>query len=289
MSNRVTGGFYNYNYTQQKPPTKVSVGIILCRKNENGKPEVLLAHKRYTYAFADFIHGRYVRSRNGPEYTLSSIASLFNQMTCEELLDIYSLRFDQMWYRIWLTLENKDLYNRKYAKFQSTFIRDDGGATLKKFIMQARSIGTLLWEVPKGRRQNNKESDLVCAIREFNEETGIEKNKYKFFPGIKRKISYISSGTRYICSYYAALATSYCSTVSGSATSKPTLSKVNTMGEISEIRWFDIEKIRLIDVPGKHLEALVKPVFKIMNQYLKGRWVLRKNRDPLPLIEMTFQ
>jgi len=32
------------------------------------------------------------------------------------------------------------------------------------------------WEFPKGRR-NNKEKDLECALREFEEETGINKNK----------------------------------------------------------------------------------------------------------------
>ena len=81
-------------------PTKTSVGIILCRKNENTRrPEVLLVHKRYTYAFAEFVHGRYQR---GPRPTAavgpgtSFVTELLDCMSREELLDIYSLNFSQM-------------------------------------------------------------------------------------------------------------------------------------------------------------------------------------------------
>jgi hypothetical protein len=116
----------NHQIDHSRISTKTSIGIILCRKNVNtGRPEVLLAHKRYTYAFADFVHGKYVRSRIGSNTMLRYIAPLFDHMTREELFDILSLNFEQMWYRIWLTTDNKDLYNKKYAKFQSTFMRDD--------------------------------------------------------------------------------------------------------------------------------------------------------------------
>lgn len=261
MFRRAAGGY------QHKIPTKVSYGIILCRKAENNRPEVLLAHKRYTYAFADFIHGRYTKHRNGLDATLSGMMYMFDQMTCEELLDIYSLKFDQMWYRVWLN-ENKELYNKKNAKFQSVFMQNDSGESLRRFIMKARSSGVLLWEAPKGRKKSSYESELLCAIREFGEETGVDKGSYKLVPGVKRKVSYVSCGVRYICNYYVALATKFCSAQSA-LSSKPTLSKVNTMGEISEVKWFDIEKIRLID-NNKCLESLIKPAFKSIRQFLNG-------------------
>jgi hypothetical protein len=181
-------------------PTKTSIGVILCRRNvSSGRPEALLAHKRYTYAFAEFVHGRYMRGPAGSGAVQRNVAPLFDSMTREELFDILSLNFEQMWYRIWLTLDNRDLYNKKHAKFQTNFMRDDGGAGLRRLVMLARANGVLLWEVPRGRRLNAREADIFCAARELCEETGVEKSEYRFLPGVKRRVSYVSAGTRYVC------------------------------------------------------------------------------------------
>ena len=259
-------------------PTKLSIGVILCRRNEmTGRPEALLAHKRYTYAFAEFVHGRYARGCAGSNAAIRCVAPLFNRMTREELFDILSLNFEQMWYRIWLTAENRDLYNKKYAKFQSTFMRDDGGAALRRAVMVARAAGVLLWEVPRGRRLNTREADIICATRELYEETGVEKSDYRLLPGVKRRVSYVSSGTRYICAYYVAIANPH---LAHSAIyddpSRPTLREINYMAEVSEARWLDIEQIRLIDTADSRLGALVAPAFKLVKQYLKGNWASRR-------------
>ena len=260
-------------------PTKTSIGVILCRRNaKTGRPEALLAHKRYTYAFADFVHGRYARGRAGSNAALRCVAPLFDQMTREELFDVFSLNFGQMWYRISLTLDNRDLYNKKYAKFQSTFMRDDGGAALRRLVMLARANGVLLWEVPKGRRLNAREADILCASRELREETGVEKSEYRFLPGVKRRVSYVSAGTRYVCAYYVALANPrLANAVSYDDPTRPTLREINHMAEVSEVRWHDIERIRLIDSSDSRLESLVAPAFKLMKQYLKGRWAARRH------------
>jgi hypothetical protein len=49
------------------------------------------------------------------------------------------------------------------------------------------------------------------------------------------------------------------------------------MAEVSEVRWHDIERIRLIDSSDSRLESLVAPAFKLMKQYLKGRWAARRH------------
>ena len=259
-------------------PTKLSIGVILCRRNENtGRPEALLAHKRYTYAFAEFVHGRYARGCAGSNAALRCVAPIFGRMTREELFDILSLNFEQMWYRIWLTADNRDLYNKKYAKFQSTFMRDDGGAALRRAVMVARAAGVLLWEVPRGRRLNAREADIICATRELYEETGVEKNEYRLLPGVKRRVSYVSSGTRYICAYYVAIANPHLAHSDiYDDPSRPTLREINYMAEVSEARWLDIEQIRLIDAADSRLGALVAPAFKLVKQYLKGNWASRR-------------
>ena len=269
-------------------PTKTSIGVLLCRTNTTSlRLEVLLVHKRYTYAFAEFVHGRYPRGRdNGSQSSqnaaLRSAAALFDQMTLEELLDVYSLDFGQLWYRIWLTRDGRELYNKKFAKFHSAFIRDDGGVALRAAILAARSHGTLLWEVPKGRRQNPRESDILCAVRELREETGIEKSDYRFLPGIKRRVSYVSSGTRYTCTYYVAVANPRLSEHAFNDRSRPTLRDINHMGEVGEIGWHDIERIRMIDGPEHRLENLIDPTLRIVKRYKKGRWTSRRPVIPVP-------
>ena len=266
-------------------PTKASAGVILCRRNgKTGRPEVLLAHKRYTYAFAEFVHGHYAQSRAGSNAALRCVAPLFDQMTREELFDVLSLNFGQMWYRIWLTDGNRDLYNKKYAKFQSSFMRDDGGAALCRLVMLARASGVLLWEVPRGRHLNPREADINCAIRELREETGVDKSDYRILPGVRRRAGHVSAGTRYEFTYYVALANPR---LAGAASyedaSRPTLREINFMAEVGEVRWHDIEKIRLISGGGdRRLEDLVSPAFKLVKKYLGGRWAARRHWGPPP-------
>jgi 8-oxo-dGTP pyrophosphatase MutT (NUDIX family) len=56
-------------------------------------------------------------------------------------------------------------------------IINDENVTLKSIVENSKTEwNETEWEFPKGRR-NNKEKDLECALREFEEETGISKNK----------------------------------------------------------------------------------------------------------------
>ena len=254
-------------------PTKTSNGVILCRLNAaTGRPEALLAHKRYTYAFADFVHGRYAWGRHG---RLTGTAShLFSQMTVEELLDVWSLRFDQMWYRVWLMGGSAETYKKKAAMFASTFIDGDGGLALRNAIRTVRGKGVLLWEVPKGRRLNPGELDVCCAIRELAEETGYTKDSYQLIPGVRKLVSHVSDGVRYNCVYFLALLNP--GQVPAAHEAMP-LHVIREMGEINETKWFDIEQIRMLRCPW--IDGLVGPSFRLVKAYTGGRWDRRVRLD----------
>lgn len=257
--------------------TKISVGVILCRQNaDTNRIEALLVHKRYTYAFAEFVLGKYAI---GVGSIHKSVINLVSHMTKEELFDVLSLKFEQMWYRIWLSYTNSDLYKRKYTRFHTAFIASDGGIALKKLIMTVQATNILMWEVPKGRRISSQETDIVCAIRELHEETGIEKNDYRFLPGAKRCINYVSAGVRYICIYYIAIANPHLSSVMIRA--KPALRDINFMAEVDEHQWFDVERIRFIDGQKLYLSNLILPAFKLIRKYLKGQWTSRPLRNKI--------
>jgi len=278
------------------PPVKASFGIILCRQNlRTRRVEVLLIQKRYTYEFAEFVHGRYARSQptRRPRVLDTAVAlaerkprpalfrpwtDLLAAMTREELLDVYSLNFSQMWYRIWLLREEREFFNRKLAKFQAIFLREDGGTLLRQLVLQTRPRGAVIWEPPKGHRSYQREPAIVCGIRELNEETNRLKSEYSLLPGVCRRVSYVHSGTRYTCTHFVAVA--------GARLAQADLTRplVNGMAEIRNIGWFDIEQVRLLDhTTGSRLEALVAPVFRHVKRHLKGRTNFRGPlRIPLP-------
>lgn len=261
----------NNNVDVSAISVKKSYGIILCKINSvTNKPETLLVHKRYTYAYSMFIHGKYSRPNIWPRSSISLINNLLNQMTLEELLDIWSLDFKQMWYRIWLNNCNTELYKRKCTKFYMSFIKQDNGDALKKAIQQIRNYNTLQWEVPKGRPVDSQEQNITCAIREIKEETGLNKSDYTILPNVKRYVNYVSLGTRYICTYYIAIINPSIKYYNNSI-----LKDMNNVSEVSETKWFDIDKIRLIDDYKKHLESLIGPAFTLVKKYSNGKWITR--------------
>jgi 8-oxo-dGTP pyrophosphatase MutT (NUDIX family) len=74
--------------------------------------------------------------------------------------------------------KNEELSSsKKMELIRNGVIINDENVTLKSVIENSKTEwNETEWEFPKGRR-NNKEKDLECALREFEEETGINKNK----------------------------------------------------------------------------------------------------------------
>lgn len=238
-------------------PTKTSYGIILCRINpDSRRVETCMVRKRYTYAFSNFMFGRYKSSNNG-------LQKMLDQMTAEELSEIWSLDFDRLWYRIWLNTIQNAFYNKMKSKFQTQFLRDKG-ASLKQLLKQSKGTGTDLWEIPKGKKTNTLESDINCAIRELQEETNIGKTCYRIIPTIKKETTFMSMGIKYVNIYFVAVAYPWIS--------KQDLNHVRhtglleQKGEIHSVRWMDIEHVRLIDTKKKHNEALLAPVFRFVKK-----------------------
>jgi len=260
--------------------TKTSIGIILVKSGYlNCPPEALLVHKRYTYAFNEFVNGNYIYLHHNSSkffikknYTIMSVDALLEKMTTDELLDIMSLNFEQMWYRICLSIDKTDLYYiKKYNKFKTEFLDFDNGKKLISMIKNTKFRGQLLWEIPKGRKINNKESDIDCAIREVEEETGIKKEFYKIIPNVKKKVSYISNGVKYVFIYFLGIVDAKLikSRIGYKLYQRQNL-LTNDIREISEVGWFNMQYIKLFDNGSKHLENVIKPAFNIVKKYIKN-------------------
>lgn len=247
---------YQRSYQNSRIDTnrdRVSLGVACCRFNGN-RPEILLVCKRYTYAYNLFAQGKYNSGNN------AEIMELFNGMTVEEKLDLRSLNFMQIWYRIWLdnTSRNGNYFLAK-NKFESAFVAD-GGIRIKKLLAKS-THSNKIWEIPKGRKSNKAEPDIHAAVREFREETGIPKKNYKIFPGAKRSYSYVDDGVRYTNIYYLAF-------TKHNIEPKIDFGLSDQVDEICDIRWMDIEQIRHID-DSRRLEKFIKPIFNFMRKHAK--------------------
>lgn len=270
-----------------KKPIKRSSGIACCRYNKTEyRYEVLMVRKRYTYAFAAFVFGQYNKNDN------NRLVALFDAMTNQEKLDILSLKFDIMWWRIWLnfpgempavapqfdnwldiykkkTISNfihasppktkQELYIKKKAKFEAAFLQDNG-SRLESLIKRSKKSAELLWEIPKGRI-GKYETKLDCATREFKEEAGIDISHYDIIFDISPFVdTFTHMGVTYCNSYYIGLA---------GFDFEPTISfDVPTqLIEVDAVKWIGIDELRYLNQSEQTCSHLTK-IFKIIkNRY----------------------
>ena len=270
--------------------TRKSSGIACCRFNtRTNRLEILLIKKRYTYNFVSFVFGQYNKCDE------KRLKFLFNGMTSQEKNDILSLKFDMLWYKIWLefpdssvdthkkfdvstvsairdtwemlhqynsngsgvynidNINKLEFYTKKKNKFNSTFTSDNG-KRLKSLICNTKN-SELIWEIPKGRR-NNTETVIECATREFKEETCIDLDMYNIMFNVRPVVeSYISANIKYIHTYHLAYTTKMFEPVDIFIHS-------NHASEIDAIRWVNLNEIKFINHSGR-IYKLVQRIFRI--------------------------
>jgi len=273
-------------------PVKRSAGIACCRYNKNScRYEILMVRKRYSYGFAAFIFGQYNKN---DDYR---IIALLDSMTNQEKLDVLSMRFDLMWWRIWLnfpgeshepnvdewliiynrkTMSNfirsspprtkQELYIKRKAKFESTFLQDRG-RRLEMLIRRSNQSAELLWEIPKGRI-GKSETKIDCATREFKEEAGVDVESYDIAFDVSPFVdSFSHMGVTYCNSYYIGLATH---------DFEPTISfdAPNQLIEVDAVKWVGIDELRYLN-KNNHTSIHLQKIFKI----IKNRYKHIKEND----------
>jgi 8-oxo-dGTP pyrophosphatase MutT (NUDIX family) len=200
----------------------------------------------------------------------------FNKMTVDEKMTILSLNFDQIWGRIFLDKRFQQYYAAR-SKFDSLI--SDGGIKLKRMIEESTN-GRELWEIPKGRKNTNSETNLECALRELYEETRVrydqpvegvvaasittptetitvEPRPFKLYPNITFTESYVDCGVIYTTVYYLAIATAPIKTAIK-------VSYGDQSCEIKDVQWMDLDKIKLLDGDSTINERLTRITKRIL-------------------------
>ena len=151
-----------------------SIGIIAFRKTEDDY-EVLLIKRKDSLAFVDFMRGKY--NLEDKKYILNT----FEQMTIGERNKLLNSDFQSLWNYLWgikiaLQYKNEEkVSNNKFNKLKEGYKINNEFINLETIINECKNrFVEPEWGFPKGRR-NFQEKDIMCALREFEEETGYNK------------------------------------------------------------------------------------------------------------------
>lgn len=160
-----------------------SYGIILFRPSTEGL-QFLMIRRKNSFGYIDLIRGKY------SPYNIHQLQTIVNEMSILEKETILKEPFEQLWNQMWGETSNSHFKNEEHAsskKFKQIVegvnIHNET-FTLKDIVDKSETKWTETeWEFPKGRR-NPKEKDLDCAVREFEEETGISVSKIKIVENV---------------------------------------------------------------------------------------------------------
>lgn len=170
--------------------------------------QFLMIRRKHTLGYIEFIRGRY-RIDN-----VDGIIFLFQQMTKEEIEKIGTLEFDDLWNEMWSNDMKNNSHDIEYKQSKEKFnkLKFDEGTDLNlKFYVKSivPKWDQAEWGFPKGRR-NHFESNVECATREFEEETGLNEKDYTLLKNIEPIEEELigTNGIRYKHVYYIALSNS---------------------------------------------------------------------------------
>jgi len=160
-----------------KKETKISYGILLFFYDKTiRKNKFLLIRRKDSIEYVNFIRGIYKLNN------LEHLTKIINRMTIEEISNIQTSSFENLWEKLWmksldvdnLKIEHKKNYEKAYNKFMDLRNKNKLDSILKSYKSNWLESE---WGFPKGRK-NTYESDIEAAIREFTEETGINNDYY---------------------------------------------------------------------------------------------------------------
>ena len=161
----------NINYYDFDNNNNLNISNILKFNKYNTMIQFLLVRRKHSLNYIDFIRGKYDTS----DYYM--ILNMFNHMSKNEVNNIKTMTFDDLWNNLWNKTANNKLYNKERKEAYHKFTHITNEETLNKLINECNPYDMTEWEIPKGRRDIS-EKNLDCAIREFNEETALSRVDY---------------------------------------------------------------------------------------------------------------
>ena len=229
--------------------------------NTYPKTKFLMIQRKDTMGFTDFVRGKYP---DDPQELEKVLPIFLNEMTEQEQTTLLTKSFDEIWRGLWVNHDSKcfkNEYEYAYRKFQKLNIPKLIGDSKSLFRFQEFGF-------PKGRR-NMKETNIVCAEREFGEETGYDKTCYDFiknYPTIHEEFVG-TNGVRYRHIYYLV------KIKDNVPPPKIDLRNKIQTGEVQNIGWFTYEEcmsvLRPYDTAKKQvIKKVYDDILAMKNNYV---------------------
>lgn len=247
---------HGYNHCS-KPIT--SSGIIAFNKNKNKDISYLLICRKDSLGYVEFLRGKF------PLYNKYYIQNIINEMTIQEKASLLTKTFDELWKDLWgqfFGVQYRSEERTAKEKFiqikEGIHLFDDTFFSLETLIQNSTTSWTEPeWGFPKGRR-NYQENDINCALREFSEETGYQRNNINI---IKNVIPFdeIFTGSNYK-SYKHRYFIGNIDLVEST--------KGFQKCEVSKMKWMNLEEI-IQTIRPYNLERieLIKNIDKVLHKY----------------------
>ena len=219
----------------------------------NNDIKFLMIQRKKSLGYLEFIRGRYNLDQ------ITTLTHLLEQMTPEEVNDITNKDFDFLWNNLWdkNNIRNKNHHKEYIVSKQKFYELKMNHMDILKKIKILFDFNE--WGFPKGRRESY-ESDLVCAVREFEEETCYNENKYILLEECKsiRENLVGTNGINYAHNYYLSIL----------------LDKIESFDlsnrEIGNVKIMNINDcIDVIRPYHKNKIKIMKYVYNVVNDFIK--------------------
>lgn len=152
----------------------VSYGVILLTLDKEKTPNYFIYKPRDTHEYLEFL-----RDRMKNEHIAEKYIQLMRKSEKKRIIDYYKDKNIRPLLED-ICLESRRIDGREMKKMEAACLKN-----IKKYerLLEDPLIGIedgdMKWGFPKGRKDNMAESDMICAIREMEEEIVISKDLVK--------------------------------------------------------------------------------------------------------------
>ena len=245
-------------YHQCKLPI-TSFGIIVFRHSLDGL-QFLMIRRKDSFGYIDFVRGKYLC------YNINQLQQIVDEMSVDEKERIRNESFESLWVNMWgesngmQSKGEETVSAKKFESIKNGVLIEDKLITLNDIINNSKTQWSETeWEFPKGRR-NFQEKDLECALREFEEETGISSENISLVDNLI-PFDEVFIGSNHKCykhKYFLAYM---------NQTASETLENFQKT-EVSKLEWKTIDQC-ISSIRPYHLEKkkLITNISSMLNQY----------------------
>ena len=248
-----TCGKWGHAGTHCKLPI-TSYGLIVYRHHpETHVLQYLMICRKDGYGYIDYVRGLY------SPYNVFQLQNIVDQMSLEEKHKIVHMSFYKMWHGLWVHHNNESEALKKAKRIRDGIFIQGKIVTLQQLIAHSPTQWTECeWEFPKGRR-NYQEDELTCALREFEEETGIPSARLQVLSDMEpvEEIFVGSNHKAYKNKYFVA----HCTDTS------PLHQYFPSRSEVSQVCWKTLEECTT-SIRSYHFEK--KQVIAHVDQCIQG-------------------